>query len=83
MVILDAIRGFRKGLRRALKDVAKAGSILLLAADSFAMAKHAAEKGFISPEALAEVLAERMREDETALRLTTSVRRSTPGETPQ
>ena len=65
------------------EDVAKAGSILLLAADSFAMAKHAAEKGFISPEALAEVLAERMREDETALRPTTSVRRPTPGETPR
>ena len=70
-----------RDIRVLAEDVAKAGSILLLAADSFTMAKHAAEKGFISPEALAEVLAERMREDETALRPTTSVGRSTPGET--
>lgn len=41
------------------KEVMASGSTLLLAADSFSMAEHAAEIGLIPPEALAEVLRER------------------------
>jgi hypothetical protein len=45
------------------------------------MAKHAADKGFISPRALSGVLAERMREGEPELRPTRSIWRSTPAAT--
>jgi phosphatidate phosphatase APP1 len=41
------------------REVRKAGSEILLADDSFIMARHAAEHGLISSEALAEVLEER------------------------
>ncbi|MGV3483643.1 MAG: App1 family protein [Planctomycetaceae bacterium] len=41
------------------KEVLSAGSTLLLAADSFSIAEHAAELGLIPPESLAEVLRER------------------------
>ncbi|HEU0077330.1 MAG TPA: phosphatase domain-containing protein, partial [Longimicrobiaceae bacterium] len=41
-------------------EVAAAGSTLLLAADTFAMAEHAAAHGWIGPEALAAVLRERV-----------------------
>ena len=48
---------------QAIEDLAKevlaAGSMLLLAADSFSIAEHAAEHGLIAPEALVEVLRER------------------------
>ena len=47
---------------RAIEDLAaqvvEAGSRLLLAADSVAMARHAAEHGLIAPQAVAEVLGE-------------------------
>lgn len=46
------------------KDVAEAGSSLVLAADSFTIAEHAAEHGFISREALDEVLRERTEQEE-------------------
>ncbi len=42
--------------------VAEAGSVLVLAADSFALAEHGAARGLIAPEALAEVLRERRAE---------------------
>jgi hypothetical protein len=71
----------RRAIGVLAEDVAAAGSILLLAADSFAMAKHAADKGFISPRALSGVLAERMREGEPELRPTRSIWRSTPAAT--
>lgn len=44
-------------------EVLASGSTLLLAADSFSMAEHAAELGLIPPEALAEVLRERNAEE--------------------
>src|SRR5690606_15856540 len=48
---------------RAIEDLAlevlAAGSSLLLAADSLAMAEHAAERGLIAPDAVAEVASER------------------------
>lgn len=69
----------RRAIETLAAEVAGAGSVLLLAADSFAMAKHAAEKGFISPEALSKVLAERgEQQDETALRPARSLRRPYP-----
>jgi phosphatidate phosphatase APP1 len=68
----------RRAIGVLAEDVAAAGSILLLAADSFAMAKHAADKGFISPRALSGVLAERMREGEPELRPTRSIWRPAP-----
>lgn len=48
---------------RAIEDLAlevlAAGSSLLLAADSLAMAEHGAERGLIAPDAVAEVASER------------------------
>lgn len=50
----------RRGAIDTLADeVAEAGSILVLAEDSFAIARHAARAGLISEAALADVLAER------------------------
>ncbi len=52
-------KGERIGEIEALASVvAEAGSSLVLAADSLAMAEHAAKLGLIAPEALAEVEAE-------------------------
>jgi phosphatidate phosphatase APP1 len=54
--------------RRAIEDLAveviEAGSTLLLASDSMAMARHAAEHGLIAPDALAEVAGEKLLQDE-------------------
>jgi phosphatidate phosphatase APP1 len=54
--------------RRAIEDLAvqvvEAGSTLLLASDSMAMARHAAEHGLIEPEALADVAGEKLLQDE-------------------
>ncbi len=63
-------------------EAVSAGSSLLLAADSFAMAEHAAEHGFILPETLSEVLKER-EEQQGALDLKTTrkVERATTQET--
>ena len=47
-------------------EVVAAGSSLLLAADSLAMAEHAAAHGLIAPEALAEVQGERQVEQDEA-----------------
>lgn len=47
-------------------EVISAGSTLLLAADSFAMAEHAIEHNLISPAALAEVLREREQQQEVS-----------------
>jgi phosphatidate phosphatase APP1 len=61
------------------REVVEAGSSLLLAADSFAMAAHAAECGLIAPEALAEVLAERVaQQGGPGLHPTHAVQRPTP-----
>jgi phosphatidate phosphatase APP1 len=64
------------------REVAEAGSSLLLAADSFAMAAHAAERGLISATALAEVVAERVAAQGVPdLQPTRTVQRPTPEET--
>ncbi len=44
-------------------QVLEAGSEMVLAEDSVAMARHAAEKGFIRKEALAEIAAEQARDE--------------------
>jgi phosphatidate phosphatase APP1 len=49
----------REAIEALAKRVVEAGSGLVLAADSFAMAAHAHQHGWISAEALAEVLRER------------------------
>jgi phosphatidate phosphatase APP1 len=64
------------------KEVVEAGSSLLLAADSFAMAAHAAERGLISSATLAAVLAERVAaQGELDLHPTRTVRRPTSEDT--
>jgi phosphatidate phosphatase APP1 len=54
--------------QRAIEDLAvevvEAGSSLLLAADSMAIARHAAEHGLIAPQALAEVAGEKDVQDD-------------------
>ena len=56
--------------RRAIEDLAvevvEAGSSLLLAADSMAIARHAVEHGLIAPAALADVRGEKDREGDPA-----------------
>lgn len=63
-------------------SVTAAGSGLLLAADSLAMAEHAAKLALVGPEALAAVHVElSATKDTDALARTRSVKRSTPSET--
>jgi phosphatidate phosphatase APP1 len=61
-------------------EVVDAGSSLLLAADSLAMAEHAVTHGLIPPEALAAVRAE-IRQDEQEPGPTLGIERPTTGET--
>ncbi|MFA7536279.1 MAG: hypothetical protein WCY68_09340 [Desulfuromonadales bacterium] len=72
--------------RRAIEDLARevagAGSSLLLAADSYAMAEHAAEHGLISFSALSAVFAQRVRQQGRTERKTRrQVRQRTPDST--
>ncbi|MDW7772197.1 MAG: phosphatase domain-containing protein [Desulfobulbaceae bacterium] len=61
--------GRDKDITALADEVAAAGSTLLLAADSFAMAEHAAGRGLITLTALDEVLQERLdQEGETNLK---------------
>lgn len=53
-----------QAIERLAAEVADAGSSLLLAADSLAMAEHAAAQGLVPPAALAEVAGERKAEGE-------------------
>jgi phosphatidate phosphatase APP1 len=63
-------------------EVVEAGSSLLLAADSFAMAAHAAERGLISSATLAGVLAERVAQQGAPdLHPTRTIQRPTPEDT--
>jgi phosphatidate phosphatase APP1 len=87
-VVAIYIRSVNRSPKRAraiealAKEVVEAGSSLLLAADSFAMAAHAAERGLISATTLAEVLAERVAaQGELDLHPTRTVRRPTPEDT--
>lgn len=60
------------------KEVVSAGSTLLLAADSFAMAEHAVKHGLIAPEAVPEVLKERRQQQEdSGLKPTYEVKEAT------
>ncbi|MFW6242195.1 MAG: phosphatase domain-containing protein, partial [Thermodesulfobacteriota bacterium] len=47
--------GRAEAIARLAREVAKAGSVLVLAADSLAMGRHAAETGLIPEAALAEI----------------------------
>ncbi len=72
----------RRAIEALAREVVDAGSSLLLAADSFAMAEHAVEHGLISPAALSEVLKERAEQQgEPDLKATREVERPTPQET--
>jgi phosphatidate phosphatase APP1 len=63
-------------------EVVDAGSSLVLAADSLAIAEHAAAHGLIAPDALAEVAREReVEQGEPDLRPTFEIGRASPGET--
>ena len=53
-------------IRALAKRVAEAGSSLVLANNSFVMAEHAAERGLISEDGLAKVLAERDAQGDSA-----------------
>jgi hypothetical protein len=72
----------RAAIEKLARRVVAAGSSLVLAADSFVMAEHAAKRDLISPEALLEVLQERTEQQGTAdLKPTTEVTRESPAET--
>ncbi len=53
-----------RAIEELAKQVVSAGSTLMLAGDSFAMARHAAEHGLISSSCLAEVLSEQQEAQE-------------------
>jgi phosphatidate phosphatase APP1 len=71
--------------RRAIEDLAveviEAGSTLLLASDSLAMARHAAEHGLIAPAAPAEVASEKIQQDEPQTQPTREVEAPSAHET--
>lgn len=70
-----------RAIEELAKEVLEAGSSLLLAADSFAMAEHAVEHGLIPLEALADVLQERTdQQDPTPLQPTHKIERATEKE---
>jgi phosphatidate phosphatase APP1 len=72
----------RKVIEALALEIADAGSALLIAADTLAMARHAAEHGLIPPEALAEVVEERAeQEDVSDPKPTRAVERPTASET--
>ena len=52
----------RAAIEELAEEVAEAGSTLLLAADSFAMAEHAASEGLLSEPAMHAVLSERVEQ---------------------
>lgn len=71
----------RRAIENLAAKVVEAGASMLLAADTFAMAEHAADRGFISEDALTEVLEERVRElGEPALQPVQSIESTGPQE---
>ncbi len=71
-----------KEIEALAEAVARAGSSLLLAADSVAIAEHAAKLGLISAEAISCVRTERALDGEPGARpATRRIKRSTPDET--
>jgi phosphatidate phosphatase APP1 len=72
----------RAAIEALAEQVVEAGSSLILAADSFVMAQHAAQHEWISSDALIEVLRERVEQQgETDLKPTQEVTRPSPRET--
>jgi len=71
-----------RSIEALAKDVIAAGSSLVLAADSFVMAQHAADHDLIAPAALAGVLAERAEQTgDPDLKATHEVKRGTAQQT--
>jgi phosphatidate phosphatase APP1 len=71
--------GRHQAIERLALEVVEAGSSLLLAADSLAMAEHAAAHGLIAPDALAEVVEEReVQEGEPDLKPTVEIGGASP-----
>jgi len=69
----------RKAVEELARQVVEAGSSLVLASDTFSMAAHAADSGFIRVEDLPEILGERVaQEGRTALQPTREIKGSTP-----
>lgn len=72
----------RHAIEALALEVAEAGTSLVLAADTLAMAEHAAEHGLIPPEACEAVLRERaIQEAEPGLKPTVEIERPGPAET--
>lgn len=72
----------RRAIEILAREVAAAGSSLVLTSDTFAMARHAADHGLISPDELAAVLAERVAQDQSAsIKPTRRIPVSTPERT--
>ena len=68
-----------RAIERLALEVIEAGSTLLLAADSLAMARHAVEHGLIHPDALFEVREERVvQRDDAQPKPTRQIERATP-----
>jgi phosphatidate phosphatase APP1 len=73
-----------RGIEDLAIEVVEAGSALVLAADSLAMAEHAAEHGLIAPNALSAVLEEQeIQEGEPALQPTVEISRESTRATRQ
>jgi len=69
----------RAAIEKLAQRVVAAGSSLVLAADSFIMAEHAAKRELISSEALLEILGERIEQQgEADLKPTKEVKRENP-----
>ncbi|MGH6897493.1 MAG: App1 family protein [Geminicoccaceae bacterium] len=72
----------QRAIENLALEVVEAGSSLLLAADSLAMARHAAEHGLIAPESLPEVVEEReIQEGEPPPKATVEIAGRSTGET--
>ncbi|RJR45012.1 MAG: DUF2183 domain-containing protein [Desulfobacteraceae bacterium] len=78
-VSLDPNRS--KAVEELARQVVEAGSSLVLASDTFSMASHAVDHGYIHAEDLPEILGERVdQEGRTALQPTHAIEGSTPEE---
>jgi phosphatidate phosphatase APP1 len=71
----------RRAIEELALEVVEAGSSLLLAADSLAMARHAAEHGLIGQDALADVAGEKIVQDEPETLPTRAVQAPTAQQT--
>jgi phosphatidate phosphatase APP1 len=55
-----------ESIRALAQKVVESGSVLILANDTYALAKHAVEKGWINPDRLSEINAEKVKDEEPA-----------------